>query len=182
MIHNAPAVVYPLKRSRFLGQLLFGLWLAGLCSVAGWLFINQRFDWRCVTAFVAVLGTGVAALVGWQHQPVGDLCWDGLVWRWESVGYQAGVVEQELVVMADFQSSILLRLKNPASASLWLWPEKRTSPARWLDLRRAIYSTPKSPATAQHDVWPLPANDSANGINPSESGSLFPTDSSKTEA
>ena len=182
MIHNAPAVVYPLGRSRFLGQLLFGLWFAGLLSVVVCTLTSQRFDWRMVTAFAAVLRAGAAVHVSWRHQPVGELHWDGAVWRWESVSYQTGVVEQDIVVMADFQSSMLLRLKNPASASLWLWPEKRTFPARWLDLRRAIYSSPKPPATAQHDILPLAATDSTNKANPSVSGSLFPTDSSKTEA
>ena len=182
LIHNAPAVVYPLGRSRFLGQLLLGVWLAGLLSVAVWLLTSQRFDWRVATAFAVVLGAGAAAYASWRRQPTGDLHWDGAVWRWESASYQTGVVEQEIVVMADFQSSILLRLKNPASARLWLWPEKRTFPARWLDLRRAIYSTPKLPAAARHDVLPLAAVDSVITANPSVSGSLFPADSSKTEA
>ena len=182
MIHNAPAVVYPLGRSRFLGQLLFGFWFAGLLSVAAWLFTSQRFDWRIAMAFAVVLGSSAAAYLSWRHQPIGELHWDGSAWRWESASYQTGVVEQEIIVMADFQSSILLRLKNPASANLWLWPEKRTFPARWLDLRRAIYSTPKPPAAARHDVLPLAAVDSVITANPSVSGSLFPADSSKTEA
>ena len=182
MIHNAPAVVYPIGRSRFLGQLLFALWFAGLLSVMGWILTSQRFDWRFVMAFPLVLTAGVAGWLSWRNQPTGELRWDGSVWLWESGSYRAGVAEQKIVIMADFQSSILLRLKNSASASLWLWPEKRTFPARWLDLRRAIYSTPKPPAPAQHEALPLAVDDLTHSAHPSISGSLFSTDSSKTEA
>ena len=48
--------------------------------------------------------------------------------------------EYELLVAADFQHVVLLRVKNQANASLWLWAERGAAPERWLDLRRALYS------------------------------------------
>ena len=66
--------------------------------------------------------------------------WDGQYWRWESASYQAGTAEYELVVSADFQHALLLRVNNMAQASLWFWAERSAMPSRWLDLRRAVYS------------------------------------------
>lgn len=182
MIHNAPAVVYPIARSRFLGQLLFALWLAGLLATVAWLLTAQRLDWRLPIALCAVLAAGAAARFSWRNQPTGDLRWDGAVWLWESGSYQAGVTEQNIIILADFQSLMLLRLTNHAHAILWLWPEKRAFSARWLDLRRALYSIPKRPVTAHHDALPKEADDLASGIHSSIPGGLFAADSSKTDA
>ncbi|WP_296904261.1 hypothetical protein [Polaromonas sp.] len=154
-MHNAPSVVYPLGRSRFLSRLLLALWLAGLLLALLWLYLGQRLDWRVGLAFAAVLGAGVAARAGWSNTPTGQLVWNGEVWRWESASYQTGIAEHELYVIADFQSMLLLRLENQASASLWLWMERSAFPERWLDLRRAVYSARKGPASPQqHDLSP----------------------------
>ena len=143
--HNAPPVVYPLGRSRFLGALLLGLWLCGLLLTLLWLLQGAGwFDWRIALALVCVVAAGAAAYVGWRNAPAGQLAWDGAVWRWESPGYQAGVAEYGLSVLADFQNILLLRLENQAHACLWLWMERRSMPERWLDLRRAVYSPHKA--------------------------------------
>ena len=154
-IHNAPPVVYPLGRSHFLGRLLLVLWLGGLLLAMLWLYTSQRLDWRIGSALLAVLGAGVAARAGWNNLPAGQLVWDGKAWRWESASYRAGIAEYEVSVIADFQSRLLLRLENPASASLWLWMERSVFPDRWLDLRRAVYSAGRAPAAAHlHDLPP----------------------------
>jgi toxin CptA len=152
--HNAPPVVYPLGRSRFLGVLLLGLWLCGLLLVLAWFFLGAGLlDWRIALALACVLGAGAAAYAGWRNAPAGQLAWDGEVWRWESPGYQAGVAEYGLSVLADFQHALLLRLENQAHACLWLWMERRSMPERWLDLRRAVYSPHKSLAAPwAHDA------------------------------
>lgn len=122
-----------------------------------WLLTVQRFDWRIGVAFLAVLFAGVAVRSGINNLPTGQLVWDGKAWRWESAGYQTGVAEYEVAVVADLQSRLLLRLENPASASLWLWLERSALPERWLDLRRAIYSTRRaSPSALAHDLPPDP--------------------------
>ncbi|MFZ2296467.1 MAG: hypothetical protein WB542_13505 [Polaromonas sp.] len=151
-LHSAPPVVYPLGRSYFSGGLLFGLWLAGLISVLLWCYLTRQLDWRMGSALLAVLVAGFAARAGWKSAPSGRLAWDGEVWRWESASYQTGMAEHELSVIADFQHRLLLRIENQAHASLWLWVERSAMPERWLDLRRAVYSSHKSPVTSQqHD-------------------------------
>lgn len=153
-LHNAPPVVYPLGRSRFLGALLLGLWLLGLFALLLWHFQGAaQLDWRFALMGVFVLGAGIAANIAWQNAPVGRLAWDGQAWRWESLAYQAGTVEYELCVLGDFQHLLLLRLENPDHANLWLWVERRAMPERWLDLRRAVYSPRKvSSSPWQHDM------------------------------
>jgi len=148
-IHNAPPVVYPLGRSRFQACLLLGLWLAGLVSVLLWFSLARQLDGRMAAALVAVLAAGVAAHGGWKNAPSGQLAWDGEVWCWESPGYQTGIAEQRLSVIADFQHLLLLRLENQAHASLWLWAERRALPERWLDLRRAVFSPGKASRAAR---------------------------------
>lgn len=106
-------------------------------------------------ACFSVLLAGLAARTSWKNLPSGQLAWDGEVWRRESPGYQTGLAEHEMSVIADFQHSLLLRLENQAHASLWLWVEKTAMPERWLDLRRAVYSPHRSPvALPPHDFLP----------------------------
>ena len=101
-------------------------------------------------ALIAVAVAGAAACHGWKNSPVGQLAWDGQLWRWESPGYQTGVAEQKLVVIVDFQHLLLLRIENQAHASLWLWPERKALPERWLDFRRAVYSPDKAAGKSRH--------------------------------
>jgi toxin CptA len=143
--YNAPPVVFPLGRSRFLGYLLLALWLAGFFSALPWWYDTRHLDWRMALAFIAVLLAGLAARTSWVNLPRGQLAWDGQVWCWESASYQTGMAEHELSVIADFQHRLLLRLENQARASLWLWVEQNAMPERWLDLRRAVYSPHRSP-------------------------------------
>ncbi len=124
--------------------MLSGLWLAGLLSAAAWFYTTGKFDGRFFFAAVAIVFAGAAARIGWKNAPVGQLAWDGQLWRWESSGYQTGIAGQKLVVIADFQQVLLLRINNQAHASLWLWAERNALPERWLDLRRAVYSPQKA--------------------------------------
>ena len=138
--HNAPSVTYPLGRSRLQAVVWFFIWAVGLLAVGGWTYTSQQFDWRHVSGLFAVLCSGVAGYQNSQRLAIGQLSWDGQVWRWASQSYLAGAVEFELSVAVDFQHIMLLRIGNPASAKLWLWAEKGKLPERWMDLRRAVYS------------------------------------------
>lgn len=132
---------------------MLGLWLAGLLSVLLWVNVTQQENWRTVLALVAVFLAGVAAWIGAQRVPAGQLVWTGETWRWESGSYQTGNAEYELSVVADFQHRLMLRLQNQAQATLWLWVERQAAPERWLDLRRAVYSPRRSTVTAPpHDL------------------------------
>ena len=113
-------------------------------------------NWRMLLAVSSVLLAGLAARITWGNLPIGQLAWDGDVWRWESPGYQTGAGEHALSVIADFQQRLLLRLENQAGASLWLWVERNTLPERWMDLRRAVYSPHKlRAASPPHDFVPV---------------------------
>jgi toxin CptA len=152
-LHNAPPVVYPLGRSRFLGALLLGLWFLGLFAFLLWHYQGAgQLDWRFILMGASVLGAGIAAAMAWQNAPLGRLAWDGETWRWQGPGYQVGAIEYELHVLGDFQHLLLLRLENPDHAGLWLWVERRAMPDRWLDLRRAVYSPRKISSTWRHDM------------------------------
>lgn len=162
--HNAPPVVYPIVRSRLQAWVLLAVWGAGVLAVLGWFQSNPVVDWRVLLAVSAVLVAGVVAFAGWKNAARGQLAWDGQMWRWESPGYQTGVAEQQLRVIADFQHLLLLRLENQAHARLWLWLERRACPERWLDFRRAVYSPHRWHAVARqrHD----PAARSGSGSMP----------------
>lgn len=133
-------MTYPLGRSRWQLWILLSLWLACLLVTVAWALTSQHITWRHFIGFCAVLAAGLLALRGWNNAPAGQLAWDGLVWRWEGRGYQAGMADYELLVAVDFQNLMLLRIENQANAKLWLWAEQRAFPARWLELRRAVYS------------------------------------------
>jgi len=156
--------------SRFLGWLLLGLWLAGSLAVLLSLDATRPLDWRKVLTLAVVLGAGMAVRSGWNNAAVGQLAWNGEVWRWESKGYQTGIAVYELSVIADFQSMLLLRLENQAHARLWLWVERGAFPERWLDLRRAVYSPRKSSArSGRHDLLqaePLSAVAGSDSVHP----------------
>lgn len=132
------------------------LWLAGLFSVLLWWNVNRQLDWRLLLAGFSVVLAGFSARTAWNNLPAGELAWDGAVWRWESPGYQTGEGEHAVSVIADFQQTFLLRLENQAGISLWLWVEKNAMPERWLDLRRAVYSPHRLPASLPpHDFEPV---------------------------
>ncbi|MDQ3271051.1 MAG: hypothetical protein M3Q12_02620 [Pseudomonadota bacterium] len=107
---------------------------------AGWWLAAPGFDWRIGTAATAAVFAGMAAWLGWRSAPVGQLHWDGQVWRWESPGYQAGTPVLALAVALDLQRILLIRLDNHDHASMWLWAHRSAFPERWLDLRRSVYS------------------------------------------
>ena len=138
--HNAPSVSYPLGRSRWQFWILLSLWLVALLVMVAWLLTSQFATLRQLFGLAAVFGVGLIALRAWYNTPVGQLAWDGQLWRWEGRGYQVGAANYELIVALDFQNLMLLRIENQAHAKLWLWAERRALPSRWLDLRRAVYS------------------------------------------
>ena len=138
-------MTYPLGRSHWLAWVLSGFWLGSVLVVGAWIDASQHIGWRHSTGLAAVICAGLAAYIGWKNSPIGQLAWDGQVWRWEGPGYQAGVAEYELAAAVDLQHVMLLRIENPAHAKLWLCAERSAFPDRWLDLRRAVYSPHRLP-------------------------------------
>ena len=123
---------------------LLALWLAGLLCVLLWAASARLQPGAVALTLVAVLGAGLAVRVSWKNLPCGQLAWDADTWNWTSTGCQAGSALNELSVIADLQSRLLLRFENQAGKGLWLWAERSSLPERWLDLRRAVYSPHRS--------------------------------------
>jgi hypothetical protein len=150
-LHNAPAVSYPLGRSRFLGCLLLFGWVIAAAVTLGWWRTSALADFRPLLGCAALLLAAWVMLTGWQRAPVGRLQWDGQRWRWESEVYRSGTALEPPVVVIDVQLALLLRLNNQAGAVWWLWAERSAQKhpsAHWLDLRRAVYAK-RRPATLQ---------------------------------
>ena len=134
-MHNAPAVTYPVGRSSIQGALGLVLWLLGLAATTAWALTWP--DARLVAA-AAILCAAAAALaaVAWWRTEAGDLQWDGDDWQLHLRGRADG---GNPVVALDLQGSLLLRWKAAGSGG-WLWLDRASAPARWDDLRRAVYS------------------------------------------
>lgn len=147
MTYSAPPVVYPLGRSRFQAWLLAGLWGAGALSTLFWVYLGHPPDWHVGLACVALLVAAYVAFAGWKNAATGQLVWDGQSWRWVGQGYQSGIAEQTLSVMADFQHLLLLRIESPTETGngMCIWSERGAFPERWLDFRRAVFSPGRHP-------------------------------------
>ncbi|MEO8121139.1 MAG: hypothetical protein ABI606_17680, partial [Rhodoferax sp.] len=144
--HSAPAVSYPVGRSRFQGWLVGVTGVGGAVSDALWYYQSRPAEWQQWLFAMTLLGTCVVAAVVWHHTPRGSLRWDGQVWRWASLDAS---VEGMVTVHLDLHSCLVLSLNTRAGTRLWLWPERRADAARWNDLRRAVFSrrgVVKSPA------------------------------------
>jgi toxin CptA len=148
--HSAPPVQYPVQRSRFQGTLLCGAALLEALVLLLWTqsvqdAVGQSF-WRVGLGALACVATWGMALSSWRRTSPGTLAWDGVSWRFET---QVPVVQEfaaggiaAISVHLDFQSVILARLHagalDPLRRSLWIWLERRSAPAQWKALRRAV--------------------------------------------
>jgi toxin CptA len=137
----APSVSYPVGRARFPGVLAASLALAGGVGIGYWVFQSDAPGWRHALATSAALVADAAALRAWLRSPQWILQWDG-----------AGAIE----VAIDLQHLLLVRWHRQG-ATCWMWLERHRDQARWADLRRAVYSRarpPASPATKPPSATP----------------------------
>jgi len=144
-MYNAPAVSYPVGRSRFHAGLLAAVLLAGASSLAVWIMQSDQAGVRHLAALGLWLVTASVAIWAWLRSPAGQLTWDTKTWLWTS-GEQARQVNVSAVL--DSQSVLLLHLRTPENSLLWIWPERQTAPVRWLALRRAVFARLPASATA----------------------------------
>jgi toxin CptA len=143
--HSAPAVVYPIGRSRVQFWFSWVLWGIGLLVWLLWFSGTQRLDWRIGLGGAAVLVSGWMLWQGWRNvASSGQLAWDGSCWRWESVSHQTVSGELTLAVIADLQQILWVVLDDGHGFRLWFCAERSAFPERWLDFRRAVYSEPKA--------------------------------------
>ena len=137
-MHSAPAVSYPVGRSRFQGWLLG---LAGLgATLAGlqWHFESTALaGWRQALFVITLLGASVFAAWAWRRSPRGSLRWDGQAWSWTSDDKSSCGV---LMVHLDLQFCLLVSLRPDRGARILLWPQRGTEVALWNALRRAVFA------------------------------------------
>jgi toxin CptA len=152
--HSAPAVVYPIGRSRSQYWLSWILWLVGLLLLLLWFSSTRRLDWRIGLGCAAVLGSGLALRQGWRSTANGgQLVWDTSCWRWESIKDQTVSGELALSVVVDLQQIMVVMLDGGNGSRLWFCAERSAFPERWLDFRRAVYSVRRTldgPAGIDH--------------------------------
>ena len=139
--YQAPAVRYPVVRSRQLGSLLLVLSALGLSACLAW----WRWTDVALAAALAALATwGAATLLAWRFwwcSPTGVLVWDGRNWALDCPGQEA--IAGALTVHLDVQRSVWVSLTPAHGAYWWLWLEQSWDAARWMDVRRALYSRPR---------------------------------------
>ena len=148
-MHSAPSVTFPVGRSAFLGGLLAGSGVLGMLAV----FADMVCCRGAGAASAGLLWCGWAAtgVWAWTRQPQGRLSWragDSRTletgaraaghWSWVSGAYREGVALLRVERVYDLQGVMLLRLHNADGARTWVWVERRSDPARWQDLRRAL--------------------------------------------
>lgn len=147
-MHNAPAVSYPAGRCASAGAALAAIWLAGAAGIVLWAAQARVAPMAFAIACAALLAGGGWAGRAWLRSPVGTLSWDGQGWTWAAAEGAQAAGTPELAL--DAQRILLLRWQGPGRAQ-WLWLQRRTLPARWDDLRRAVYSRarPETPPGAR---------------------------------
>jgi hypothetical protein len=136
-MHSAPAVTYPVGRSRLHGGLLIASALISLLVGLVWRYQGNPERWRLGLYALIAVGVGVLAIQVWRRTPQGDLRWDGQTWNW-SVG--EGGICGTLAVHVDLQFCMVLSLRLIDGGRVWLWPERSRDPACWDALRRAVVS------------------------------------------
>jgi hypothetical protein len=135
-MHNAPSVSYPAGRCASAGAAIAVIWSAGAAGIVLWSMQARVAPAALAAACLMLLAGGALAWRAWLRSPVGTLSWDGQGWSWVAdTGAQAGTPELAL----DGQRVLLLRWQGAGRAQ-WLWLERSALPARWDDLRRAVYS------------------------------------------
>lgn len=136
-MHSAPAVSYPVGRSRFQGWLIA---LAGLLGglIGGlWLYQTEEAGWRHGLFFLILFGAIAISVQGWRRSPRGTLRWDGQAWSW-----LCGEIPSngKVAVQLDLQLFLLLSMQTESGTRLWLWPECAGDVTRWNALRRAVFA------------------------------------------
>ena len=136
-MHSAPAVSYPVGRSRFQGWLVLVLGVGACMTGVLWLRQVDAVGWRQWLFAGVLLGACGAAAVAWRRCAQGILRWDGQAWHWTGADASVPVL---LTVHLDGQSVLLLGVRPDTGKRLWLWPERRLDAAHWNALRRAVFS------------------------------------------
>lgn len=117
------------------------LWSLGLSTSLA--LAHGRSSWVLdAIVMAALLGVGVLSLRGWQQSPTGCLQWDGQHWHWSG---REDSVQCRLKVLLDFQSVLLVCVRDDTHPPVWLWLEQpEPVGVQWRALRRAVVGRQRS--------------------------------------
>lgn len=155
---QAPAVRFPVPRSRAVGGVMAAVALAGAASLVAWWLTGAS-----LAPFAALLGAAawLAAAAGawhwWRGQFRGELYWDGQQWWLDRLlpGHSPTQLQAAPAVQWDLQSHLWVCARAAAGRQrTWLWLERRRQPERWLDLRRAVYSRAGTDTSSAGELAP----------------------------
>jgi len=133
-MRHAPSVSYPVGRSRFEAGLLLALGLVTACVLLAWQLQTPT------PSMLWALPWLLLVMLGWRHwraAPQGVLRWQGGQWCFDAVPIAAPQVR------LDLQGVMLLQIS--AHSPAWLWLSRRSVPAQWNALRRAVYARSSVP-------------------------------------
>jgi hypothetical protein len=133
-MHSAPPVTHRLERSAQ------EAWVIGLLSVMGvlalWLLALQtsfgNLPWTFLLLACTWLLLVLHACWRWWQTPRRELSWTGRHWMLD--GHTG-----DLAVVLDVGGLLVLRWSGTGAGTAWLWVTASRA-ARWLELRRAVYS------------------------------------------
>jgi hypothetical protein len=154
-MQNAPSVVYPVGHSSFYRRVLV---VTGLAA-ALFLFVSWMMSWLAspwnTPHLLWVSGMAIWAI--WAvltskylpPAPSGSLHWDAQAasadlkngpgaWMWRASDPALAPRPLRIALILDGQNRLLVRARGLPGVGLWLWLERRHSPERWDDLRRAL--------------------------------------------
>jgi len=138
-MHSAPWVSYPVGRTRNAERILLISWGIGFCAVSIACLGSPSIGWREGLLLLTALGAGLMAWVGAvRHSASADLIFDGQHW---TVSGEAQIQTARASVALDLQFLLLVCLSSQSGRTRrWIWLDRNAMPARWRDLRRALYS------------------------------------------
>ncbi len=142
-MHYAPAVSFPVGRSRFQAGFIALFWLIGVGVQVLWASQLPPSDWRAWLGGGMVLAVGTLAGRAWWKSDRGCIRWDGKSWSFEvaQTGLKSATPEAaDLSAVLDFQWAMLLVLRVESGRALWVWLDRPVKVADWLALRRAVFA------------------------------------------
>lgn len=142
-MHHPPAVTVVVSPSRWAGRLVLAIGL--LCSVQTALFFSRNTwgGWQSQGMLAGCLLALGLLLVFLRRPDTGELQWNGETWQWS--GFSAnGLCTLQLHL--DFQTLMLVSVRQPTNTTAWLWLERSQMPLQWLAVRRAVVHAALAPA------------------------------------
>jgi len=138
-MHRAPAVSFPVTRSRWHVRAIVLLSLLALASTLAFAHGQSLYTVRTLILACATVVVGLLAVQAWRKSPAGCLRWDGAQWHWSGF---AAAQACRLHLQMDFQRVLLVCVSAHAQRPIYLWLEAAADSAAWNAVRRAVVCSP----------------------------------------